>query len=170
MESKVARAWPARAAGLRESQRAAAAKLFDYKLEPLMRESNVDYTLVFRQLAECLKLPDDASDDDLLEPLAPAFYDSPNAFYDDEHQGQVVRLRPRVEGRGGRDGPHDRGDEQGESGVRAARVDARRRHSAAKENDDFSVLEELFELDEDAVRARERRDARSTTGARRTGR
>ena len=49
-----------------------------------MRESNVDYVLVFRQLAECLVLPGDASEDDLLEPLAPAFYDAPNAFYEND--------------------------------------------------------------------------------------
>ena len=145
MESKVADVWRVKL-GLRESQRAAAAKLFDYKLEPLMRESNVDYTLVFRQLAECLKLPDDVSDNDLLEPLTPAFFDSPNAFYDDGTRAKwcdfVRAWRDEVDGTA--------------SAIEAMNkvnpayvlrewmlVEA---YSAAKENDDFSVLEELFEL------------------------
>ena len=75
MESKVADVWRVKL-GLRESQRAAAAKLFDYKLEPLMRESNVDYT----RCSAARGVPqasDDVSDDDLLEPLAPPFTTPP---------------------------------------------------------------------------------------------
>lgn len=149
MEQKVADVWRVKL-GLRESQRAAAAKLFDYKLEPLMRDSNVDYTLVFRQLAECLKLPHDVSDDDLLEPLACAFYDSPNNFYDEGTRAKwcdfVRSWRDEVAG----SNPNTASTIEAMNKVNPAYVlrewmlvDA---YTAAKERDDFSVLEELFEL------------------------
>ena len=149
MEQKVADVWRLKL-GLRESQRAAAAKLFDYKLEPLMRDSNVDYTLVFRQLAECLKLPHDVSDDDLLEPLASAFYDSPNNFYDEGTRAKwcdfVRSWRDEVAG----SNPNTASTIEAMNKVNPAYVlrewmlvDA---YTAAKEKDDFSVLQELFEL------------------------
>eukprot|EP00238_Polyblepharides_amylifera_P009021 CAMPEP_0196584756 /NCGR_PEP_ID=MMETSP1081-20130531/48356_1 /TAXON_ID=36882 /ORGANISM="Pyramimonas amylifera, Strain CCMP720" /LENGTH=618 /DNA_ID=CAMNT_0041906083 /DNA_START=228 /DNA_END=2085 /DNA_ORIENTATION=+ len=46
-------------------------------LEPLMRRSEVDWTVFWRQLACVAELPEDALDDSLLQPLEMAFYTPP---------------------------------------------------------------------------------------------
>ena len=105
---------------------------------------------MFRQLAECLKLPHDVSDDDLLEPLACAFYDSPNNFYDEGTRAKwcdfVRSWRDEVAG----SNPNTASTIEAMNKVNPAYVlrewmlvDA---YTAAKERDDFSVLQELFEL------------------------
>jgi uncharacterized protein YdiU (UPF0061 family) len=146
METKVADVWRKKL-GLSESQRAAASTLFENKLEPLMRESNVDYVLVFRQLAECLVLPGDASEDDLLEPLAPAFYDAPNAFYEKDTRSKWCDfIKAWVDLVGDdRDAAIAQMNSQNPAYVLREWMLVKA-YTAAKEEDDFSVVKELFEL------------------------
>ena len=146
METKVADVWRKKL-GLSESQRAAASTLFENKLEPLMRESNVDYVLVFRQLAECLVLPGDASEDDLLEPLAPAFYDAPNAFYQKDTRSKwcdFIKAWVDLVGED-RDAAIVQMNSQNPAYVLREWMLVKA-YTAAKEEDDFSVVKELFEL------------------------
>ena len=146
MAMKVADVWRKKL-GLSESQRAAAAALFENKLEPLMRESNVDYVLVFRQLAECLVLPGDASEDDLLEPLAPAFYDAPNAFYEKDTRSKwcdFIKAWVDLVGED-RDAAIVQMNSQNPAYVLREWMLVKA-YTAAKEEDDFSVVKELFEL------------------------
>jgi hypothetical protein len=55
--------------------------MFDDELEPLMRSSNVDYTVMWRQLAQVALMPkpQSASDAELFAPLRDAFYVEPSA-------------------------------------------------------------------------------------------
>jgi len=54
-----------------------AAKLWE-DLEPLMRKSDIDYTIFWRQLAVVVTQPQDSDESTLVAPLAEAFYRSPS--------------------------------------------------------------------------------------------
>lgn len=54
-----------------------AAKLWE-DLEPLMRKSDIDYTIFWRQLGVVVTQPQDSDESTLLAPLAEAFYQSPS--------------------------------------------------------------------------------------------
>jgi len=125
--------------------RAAAAALFDDHLEPLMRAgaAEVDYTLMWRQLAEVAALPQDAADADLFAPLRAAFYSAPDAA---EVANWTAFLR-RWRGTIGGDGAEAAARVRAESPKYILRewmlVEA---YTAAKERGDFTLTHELFDL------------------------
>jgi hypothetical protein len=90
-----ATAWR-RKLGLAPEQSALAVKLFDYELEPLMRAGAVDYTVMWRQLAEVAALPLD--DEDLLAPLSDAFYAAPNTEEKKKWSAFLRKWREAIDG------------------------------------------------------------------------
>jgi len=121
----------------------AAASLFDGELEPLMRASNVDYTLMWRQLAVVAELPEGASDAELLAPLRDAFYVAPAAGEAEKWGAFLRRWREAI--KADRAGAAARIKSENPKYVLREwmLVEA---YTAAKERNDFGMVHELFAL------------------------
>eukprot|EP00746_Dinoflagellata_sp_MGD_P141167 gnl/MRDRNA2_/MRDRNA2_74326_c0_seq1.p1 gnl/MRDRNA2_/MRDRNA2_74326_c0~~gnl/MRDRNA2_/MRDRNA2_74326_c0_seq1.p1 ORF type:complete len:586 (-),score=114.24 gnl/MRDRNA2_/MRDRNA2_74326_c0_seq1:12-1769(-) len=123
---------------------ASAQNLFE-QLEELMRESNIDYTITFRQLAEIAGKPsNDASS--LLAPLLPAFYDelSSTDYKRDKWVDWIQRWLQQLQSEGC----------LADAGERMKRVNPKyilreymlvRAYEAAKEGD-FTEVHQLYDL------------------------